>query len=478
MKGYRRFLIGLVVTLSFSVAGCVEEPIEESLESQESSSSSSAKRSSSRKSSSQSFIDPLNLLQFTLNEDGESYSVSSESKLLKDVTIPSTHEGLPVTSIPDGGFWRCNNLTSVTMPDSIASVGKHAFRGCMSLREINFSKNLTSLEKDTFWHCVSLVTVDIPSGIASIGENCFGDCNSLKSITLPDTLITIGEKVFYQDYRLETIVIPSSVTSIGSEAFSKCVSLVYVILGESVSSIGEDAFSGCLRLTEVVNKSNLPLEAGGAEYGLIAYNVKDVVTDEKRMRLSFNLVKDFVTYNENAHLWVISYIGDKDTITIPNGIEKIGNRCFENTYSFFYESLSRVNLPEGMTYIGSYAFYGCESLNNIVLPSTLTAIGDGAFGSCKTFTEITFPEGLTTIGRRSFAYCSHLRVINLPNTITSIGEEAFCYDSDLEIINFAGTLEEWAAIEKGNRWYGRITMVTCTDGSISTKPPKEDSSSN
>ena len=478
MKGYKRFLIGLVATLSFSVAGCVEEPIDESLESQESS-SSSAKRSSSRRSSSETSIDPLTLLQFTLNEDGESYSVSSESKLLKDVTIPSTHEGLPVTSIPRGGFYVCSNLTSITMPDSITSIGQAAFQGCMSLREINFSRGITSLGSNTCTGCKSLVTADIPSGVTSIGDYSFRYCESLKSIALPDTLTSIGEEVFSYDRKLESVVIPNNVTSIGKKAFFHCASLVYVVVGESVTSIGEEAFFDCPRLAEVVNKSNLPLEVGSLEYGFVAWSAKEVITDERRSKISFNLLKDFVTYNENAHLWIINYTGDnKDTVTIPNGIEKIGDSCFENNVSLFYDGLRYVNLPEGITYIGRYAFLDCESLNNIVLPSTLTAIGYSAFERCKTFTEIDFPEGLTTIGRRSFSYCDQLRVINLPNTLTSIEEEAFYSDRYLEVINYAGTTEEWAAIEKGNLWWGGAKTVTCTNGSVSTNPPKEDSSSN
>ena len=83
---------------------------------------------------------PASKLTFVLNEDGQSYTVTGLSdKTVTKLTIPSTYQGLPVTSIGWGAFYGCVGLTSITIPNSVMSIGEQAFSGCTSLTSIQYN---------------------------------------------------------------------------------------------------------------------------------------------------------------------------------------------------------------------------------------------------------------------------------------------------------------------------------------------------
>jgi hypothetical protein len=150
------------------------------------------------------------------------------------VTIPSTINGLPVTSIGDNAFWS-SSLTSVTIPNSVTSIGDLAFDYCTNLASVMIGTNVTSIGYEAFADCCSLTSVTIPNSVTSIGDYAFVGCTSLTNVT-----------------------IPNSVTSIGDSAFDDCSSLSSVTIGNSVTSIGDGAFEDCASLTNVYFQGNAP----------------------------------------------------------------------------------------------------------------------------------------------------------------------------------------------------------------------------
>lgn len=136
------------------------------------------------------------------------YGSSTSSTTNTTYYIPSSLKSVTVTggNILLGAFYYCNNLTSITIPDSVTSISGWAFYGC---------KGLTS--------------VIIGNSVTSIGENAFNGCTGLTSITIPD-----------------------SVTSIGDRAFAGCEGLASVVIGNGVTSIVEGAFWGCIGLTSIM----------------------------------------------------------------------------------------------------------------------------------------------------------------------------------------------------------------------------------
>ncbi|MBR3685104.1 MAG: leucine-rich repeat domain-containing protein [Clostridia bacterium] len=184
-------------------------------------------------------------------------------------------------------------MTSVTIPNSVTSIGSYAFYNCR-ITSVNYTgtieqwcgitfetgysnplysaKNLylngalvtdlvipntvTKINNFAFDNCNSLTSIIIPDSVTSIGKSAFYNCSSLTSVVIGNSVTSIGSYAFSGCSSLTSIVIPNSVTSIGSYAFYDCDSLTSVVIGDSVTSIGNDAFYSCSSLTRVYYMGN------------------------------------------------------------------------------------------------------------------------------------------------------------------------------------------------------------------------------
>ena len=165
---------------------------------------------------------------------------------LTSVTIPNS-----VTSIGISAFMYCSGLTSVTIPNSVTSIGNDIFYGCKGLTSVTIPNSVTSIEYGAFNGCSGLTSVTIPNSVTSIGELAFYLCTGLTSVTIPNSVTSIGQSAFEGCSGLTSVTIPNSVTSIGWYAFSGCSGLTSITIPNSVTSIGKSAFSGCSSLTSV-----------------------------------------------------------------------------------------------------------------------------------------------------------------------------------------------------------------------------------
>ncbi len=176
-----------------------------------------------------------------------------------DVTIPSTKNGLPVTSIRDWAFSGCTSLTSITIPNGVTSIGDGAFSGCTSLTGIVIPDSVTSVGSEAFFNCSSLQNITIGNGVTSIGYLAFADCTSLTNATISGNVSRWETWDWVSGTGQEgTARSGEEIDYSGSYAFSGCTNLNSVTIGEGVQSIPAYLFSRCNRLTAVYVKGNAP----------------------------------------------------------------------------------------------------------------------------------------------------------------------------------------------------------------------------
>lgn len=147
-----------------------------------------------------------------------SWYYSGSVNIPEDVTyMNNTYK---VTSIGKDSFKKCEDVTSISIPNSVNNIGDWAF-------------------------CATMITsITIPSGVTKIGESVFNGCDQLTTVNIPNNVISIGYKAFYKCLNLKSINIPNNVTTIGELAFWECRSLTSVTIPNSVTSIGANAFNG------------------------------------------------------------------------------------------------------------------------------------------------------------------------------------------------------------------------------------------
>ena len=184
---------------------------------------------------------------------------------LRTITLPDS-----VTSIGDYAFYGCSSLTSITIPNGVTSIGYRAFSGCSSLTSITIPEGVTSIGSWAFSGCNSLTSITIPNGVTSIGDDAFSGCSSLTSIIIPDSVTSIGNRAFMDCTSLTSVTIPDGVTSIGGRAFEDCTSLTSITIPESVTSIGDKAFGSCNSLKVVAFLGEKPSINSSAFAGVTA----------------------------------------------------------------------------------------------------------------------------------------------------------------------------------------------------------------
>ena len=226
-------------------------------------------------------MDWKRLLRAPENLSGK-YSIRKGVKVIGDrafaLCVSLTSINIPncVTTIGDGAFENCVSLTSITIPNSVVTIiGKPFYlwhgnlynesKAFIYEDHVLFNKNKTTL----IVYRAKEINYTIPNSVTTIGEHAFSDCDSLTSINIPNSVTIIGNSAFYGCKSLTSINIPNSVTTIGNWAFSGCKSLTIINIPNSVTTIGESAFMDCKSLTNINIPNSVTMIGNSAFSGCI-----------------------------------------------------------------------------------------------------------------------------------------------------------------------------------------------------------------
>ena len=176
----------------------------------------------------------------------------------KEVIVPESYNGMPVTRVAADAFRGNKYITSVVFPKNLESIGTDALRDCPNLASVSLPKDLKLLSSYVFYNCVSLESIELPDGMEIIDEYLFCGCKGLESITLPKCLKSIGKSAFSGCVALTEISLPDGLTSIDEYAFFNCTGLTEITIPKTVTEIDYLAFYECNNLTEI--KAYYPLD--------------------------------------------------------------------------------------------------------------------------------------------------------------------------------------------------------------------------
>ena len=253
---------------------------------------------------------------------------------------------------------------------SVTSISDNAFNSCYGMTSIVIPNSVTNIGIRAFEWCDGMKSVSIPNTVTTIGEQTFRHCEALTSVDIPNSVTSIGNSAFSDCTKLESVTIPNSVTSIGVSTFSDCSSLLSITIPNSVTSIGSTAFGKCRVI------STIEVEDGNLVYD------------------SRNNCNAIIETSSNTLI-----VGCKNTL-----------------------------IPNTVTIIGDYSFWGCNGLTSMRIPSSVTTISTSAFQGCSGLMSVTIPSSTTSIGKSSFEGCQNLveviSNIKIPSSV-SLGKKAF-----------------------------------------------------
>ena len=396
----------------------------------------------------------LKVLDFTLEEDGKSYSVVAGKDIsrVSEVTVPETYNGLNIDTIRAGAFKNCTTLKTINLPDTMKVIGSTTdvvssgpFSGCKNLIAVNVYETGSIVASDANYYSVDGTLINRLAGkirLAYVPLAKTGD------YVIPDGVEEIPTRLFANSY-ISRVTIPSSVTRIGERAFYSSTNLLGITFadadldadGVNVFSleIADRAFQSCSNLREI----NLPKRLAKME----DENNKSLITgifDKCSKLVSIKVAAGNEFY---ADMNGILCDANETVIYCPLGIEgtvTVNAKAIADGAFKARTKITKVVIPATLESVGANAFEGCSALKEAVFDggalSGSTVIGEKAFYGCKVLNKVTFDEecNVTSIGKSAFANNVLLREIKLSNATQEVGESAFADCTALKTVELLG----------------------------------------
>ena len=364
------------------------------------------------------------------------------------------------------GFQNCNRLEVLTVPQTVQYISSNAFKNCRSLKKISLG-GAKSVSNGAFENCTSLKEIDY-GNVTSIDERAFYYCSGIEEINIPSTVTNVEHEAFYNCVGVKKIIINGE-KRIGKQAFANMPFCTLITLNRNYSddlslSSWSDAFYNIgfsttgIELTtgDDVTEPDFGgfTSAWGNKVKISSINFgKNCAFKEVSKLPEMTYVKKITVSPENKNMYVYEgnvYYGKTLVFANPNtyrpiikdGTTLIASSAFENSkaiqvvlpdsvteidnYAFYgAKNLRRVIFGSGLRTIGDHAFDGCSSLIGADIPSKVSSIGSYAFFECKNLETVILPTSITKVNGYTFAFCDSLKNVVVPRNVISIGESAF-----------------------------------------------------
>lgn len=353
--------------------------------------------------------------------------------------VPSTIKTVVINGgdeIPDYAFYECASITSITVSNSITSIGKGAFEKCDGLESISLpfiGNSLDSAENAYFAYVfgaskaydsekyvpAALKAVSITSAPNGIPEKAFYGCTGISTVTLPDAITSIGDYAFDGCTSLTSVNIPQTVTKIGTCAFRYCSSIKTISIPSAI--IEFDATVGTCTSLEYNEYQNGYYLGNESNPYVALIKVKDENITSFTVHPDTVLV-DFGTLQGCTSITSITlpFVGHSRNYKANTHLGYIfGADSYSANERFVPKTLNTVTVV-GDSPIGGYAFNSCTYLKNIYLEGDILSIGTHAFDNCKNLTNLTVPSSIRVVEEFAFVDCTNLRY-NEKNSVYYLG---------------------------------------------------------
>lgn len=362
-----------------------------------------------------------------------------------------------------------SNVSEVVIPDSVVSIGEHAFADRDNLKTLVMSENIEHIGSKAFlgtaWYeaqpegyiCFGDILyaykgdfpegsiVTIPSFIKKISGKAFAGKKGLKKIVIPDGVILDGGNIFDGCSSLEEAVLPSDLKELPDGTFSN-TGLKSITLPDGLEVIGKNAFSGTANLKSITLPDGLEIIENNAFYygGLTEIVIPDSVTTIGQLAfgncenlLSITLGKGLQNIEENAfkNCVVLFEVYNLSDLEITPGSADNGGVGYYAKYVFDSSSGTAGNIettPDGYVFYnddGEYSLidYDAEK-TELVLPEKFKGHDyslDILFENNKNLEKIIIPDSIASLPADIFNGCINLKEVVLPGSLTAIPDRAF-----------------------------------------------------